>query len=89
MILQFRPNSRPFGLTRRELEVLDLAAEGLGNKQIAAALVVQEQTVKNHLSSAMRKLGAQSRVGAVLCAHAARVIDLDECWRRAAERGAA
>jgi hypothetical protein len=50
--------------------VLDCAAQGLSNKQIAMALYVTEQTVKNHLTSVLRKLGVDDRVGAILHASA-------------------
>ncbi len=52
-------------LTGRELEVLQLMAGGLANKQIAARLGISEHTVKFHLSSIYAKLGAASRTEAV------------------------
>ncbi len=52
-------------LTDRERQVLQLAAEGLANKQIAAALAISENTVKFHLSSLYAKLGVTSRTEAV------------------------
>jgi DNA-binding NarL/FixJ family response regulator len=52
-------------LTEREREVLQLTAEGLANKQIAAALEISENTVKFHLSSLYAKLGVTSRTEAV------------------------
>src|SRR5262245_9180333 len=52
-------------LTRRELEVLDLLAEGLPNKAIAARLAISDQTVKFHVSSICGKLGAANRTEAV------------------------
>jgi len=52
-------------LTGRELEVLQLAAEGLANKQIALALNISEHTVKFHLSSLYAKLGVTSRTEAI------------------------
>ena len=51
-------------LTRREVEILKLAAEGRSNSEIAAALWVTEQTVKFHLSNIYRKLGVSNRTGA-------------------------
>jgi DNA-binding NarL/FixJ family response regulator len=58
-------------LTRREQEVLELLAQGKTNKEISAALVISERTVKFHISSLMRKLGAGNRTEAV--ANAARL----------------
>jgi len=52
-------------LTSREHEVLQLAAEGLANKQIALSLNISEHTVKFHLSSLYAKLGVTSRTEAV------------------------
>ncbi|MDQ3821907.1 MAG: response regulator transcription factor [Actinomycetota bacterium] len=52
-------------LTRREAEVLDLMAEGLPNKSIAARLSIQEQTVKNHVHNILLKLGVSRRTEAI------------------------
>jgi DNA-binding NarL/FixJ family response regulator len=52
-------------LSSRELEVLAMLAEGLGNKDIAARLKISEHTVKFHVSSIMGKLRATSRGEAV------------------------
>jgi DNA-binding NarL/FixJ family response regulator len=52
-------------LTDRERQVLQLIAEGLANKQVAAALDISENTVKFHLSSLYAKLGVTSRTEAV------------------------
>lgn len=52
-------------LTARELEVLQLMAQGLANKQIALALTISEHTVKFHLSSLYAKMGISSRTEAV------------------------
>jgi DNA-binding NarL/FixJ family response regulator len=52
-------------LTPREREVLQLAAEGLANKQIALALEISEHTVKFHLSSLYTKMGVTSRTEAI------------------------
>lgn len=52
-------------LTERELEVLNLLAQGMPNKEIAAHLVISERTAKFHVSSIMGKLGATNRTEAV------------------------
>ena len=55
-------------LTERELEVLELVAAGLGNKEVASRLEISEHTVKFHVASIMGKLGAGSRTEAVTLA---------------------
>ena len=52
-------------LTRRELDVLQLLAEGLPNKSIAERLGISDQTVKFHVASISSKLGASNRTDAV------------------------
>jgi DNA-binding NarL/FixJ family response regulator len=52
-------------LTRREIEVLGMLAEGLANKNIAARLGISEHTVKTHVASILTKLDAFSRAEAV------------------------
>jgi DNA-binding NarL/FixJ family response regulator len=56
------------GLTRREVEILRLLAEGLANKQIAYRLKISEKTVRNHISNFYDKLGVSDRSQAVLYA---------------------
>jgi DNA-binding CsgD family transcriptional regulator len=53
------------GITRRELEILELVAQGLSNREIAGKLFVSENTVKTHCSRAFDKLGARRRTQAV------------------------
>ena len=64
----FVPNEKKrddLGITRRELEILELVAEGLSNREIAGKLYVSENTVKTHCSRAFDKLGAKRRTQAV------------------------
>jgi DNA-binding CsgD family transcriptional regulator len=53
------------GITRRELEILGLVAQGLSNREIAGKLFVSENTVKTHCSRTFEKLGARRRTQAV------------------------
>jgi DNA-binding NarL/FixJ family response regulator len=64
-------------ISARELDVLGLLAEGLSNKQIARQLDIREQTVKNHVTRLMEKLGVRSRleVGLLAARHRLRVAE--------------
>jgi NarL family two-component system response regulator LiaR len=53
------------GITRRELETLELIAQGMSNREIAEKLHVSENTVKTHSSRVFDKLGARRRTQAV------------------------
>jgi DNA-binding CsgD family transcriptional regulator len=53
------------GITRREMEILELVAQGMSNREIAEKLFVSENTVKTHCSRAFDKLGAKRRTQAV------------------------
>jgi two-component system response regulator DevR len=61
---ELRAGELPGGLTRRELEILKLAAEGHSNAALAQMLWVTEQTVKFHLSNVYRKLDVTNRTEA-------------------------
>jgi DNA-binding NarL/FixJ family response regulator len=63
--LDVTDNVREEALTPREIQVLELVAEGLSNKRIAARLDISDQTVKFHVSSICGKLGAANRTDAV------------------------
>jgi len=54
------------GLTRREREVLELVAQGLGNQEIAQTLSVTKKTVEKHVSNALGKMGLSSRTEAAV-----------------------
>ncbi len=55
-------------LSAREMEVLSCITRGLSNKEIASTLGISHQTVKNHISSILRKLGVDDRTQAALYA---------------------
>src|SRR5947209_8030896 len=56
---------RELGITKRELEILELIAKGLSNREIAEKLIVSENTVKTHSSRLFDKLSARRRTQAV------------------------
>jgi DNA-binding NarL/FixJ family response regulator len=72
------------GLTRRELEILQLVAEGHSNAQLARMLWVTEQTVKFHLSNIYRKLGVANRTEASRWAQRQGLLDHPSADRAAA-----
>jgi len=55
-------------LTPREIEILDCVARGYSNKEIAQVLNISDQTVKNHITSILRKLQVNDRTQAVIYA---------------------
>ena len=55
-------------LSPREVEILDNIAQGMTNKEVAYTLAISEQTVKNHMSSILRKLSVNDRTQAVVYA---------------------
>lgn len=63
--LRSRAPSVPAGVTRRELEILRLIAQGMSNQEIATSLVLSEHTVHRHVANVLGKLGVSSRAAAV------------------------
>jgi DNA-binding NarL/FixJ family response regulator len=68
-------DARSTNLTARERDVLELLASGLGQAQIAEALVVSPKTVGTHIEHILQKLGAHSRAEAVAIAYRDGLID--------------
>jgi len=64
-------------LTKRETEILEYIARGFLNKQIASSLEISEQTIKNHVTSILRKLNANARTEAVVIAIRRGIISID------------
>ena len=62
-------NAKAAGLTKREVPILELIAQGHSNRQVADSLSVTEQTVKFHLTNIYRKLGVTNRTGAARAAY--------------------
>ncbi|MDQ3097415.1 MAG: response regulator transcription factor [Chloroflexota bacterium] len=67
-------------LSPREVQILDSIAQGRTNKEVAYALAISEQTVKNHMSSILRKLSVNDRTQAVVYA-------IRQGWIKAPELG--
>lgn len=67
-------NIKKTGISKRELEILQLIDEGLSNQQIAEKLFVSEHTVKKHVSNLFFKLDVQRRTEAVKKAKTMRLI---------------
>ena len=65
-------------LTSRETEILQLVVDGLSNKEIAAALVISENTVKIHLRNILEKLHLQNRIQAAVYAVRQGLVDFGQ-----------
>jgi len=77
--LSWRSEAKAFisPLTPRETEIIQYIAQGYLNKQIAAELGISEQTIKNHVTSMLRKLNANARTEAVVLALKQGILSLD------------
>jgi two-component system NarL family response regulator len=73
-----RPTMPVPRLTERELEVLKLVARGMANKDIAKALFISENTVKNHVRNILEKLQLHSRMEAAMYAVREKILDLPD-----------
>ncbi len=81
------PSANPSAfLTRRELQVLQLLASGLQNKEIAATLCLSDHTVATHVKSILSKLGARNRLMAARIGLDLGLIDLKRERERERER---
>ena len=78
LMREVKAPERPEALSERELEVLQLLARGLANKEISRDLGIAEKTVKTHVSSILGKLGVQSRTQAALYAGRVGVVPINE-----------
>lgn len=71
VLAEFRKNDsqdarpEPYGLTRRELEILDHPARGLTTRKVAAALCISYETIRSHQKNIYRKLQVNSLLEAV------------------------
>jgi DNA-binding CsgD family transcriptional regulator len=68
-------------LSRRELEVLSLVAEGRSTREIAKTLWITEETVKTHVRRVLQRLGARTR------AHAVAIVYREGLWTSPGENG--
>ena len=55
-------NSLPIALSAREMEIIELVADGLTNQEIAEKLTISKRTVDNHVSNMFTKTGSKNRV---------------------------
>jgi two-component system NarL family response regulator len=69
-------DANPLGLTKREVDVLRLVAQGDSNRAIAKKLYISEKTVKNHLTSIFQKMGVGDRTQAAIHAMKFKIVDL-------------
>lgn len=76
---KYRGNEEnPFGLTERELDVLNHLMQGLTNREIADKLTITHHTVKAHVASIIRKLEAKNRLDVAMIAQTHGIINLHQ-----------
>jgi two-component system, NarL family, nitrate/nitrite response regulator NarL len=66
----------PFGLTDRQLQIVERVVRSMTNRQIAASLSISEETVKHHLTQIFNKTGVSSRLELALLATERRLVDM-------------
>lgn len=72
-----RPTAEDIGLTEREVQILQLLADGCSPKEVAEKLFISPKTVRNHLSKAYDKLGVSSRSAAIVAGVKSGVLAID------------
>ncbi len=84
---EWQEDARNKGISHREIEVLELIAQGFDNKQIAEIIKIQYQSVKNHTYQLNNKLGAENSTQALLIAVGKRIIEVENTEIRKPEPG--
>ncbi|MDE1156464.1 MAG: response regulator transcription factor [Acidobacteriaceae bacterium] len=72
------PEKKTYGLTPRELEVVQCIVEGCSNKDIAKQFTISEETVKRHLSNIFDKTGVSTRLELALFAISHKLVDIEK-----------
>src|SRR5690606_8488776 len=75
------PNEHFVPLSPREMEILQFVTHGLSNKEIATRLGISQQTVKNHMTSILKKLNVQDRTQAAVTALKHGWVRIQDNWR--------
>ncbi|MBS3811257.1 MAG: response regulator transcription factor [Halanaerobiales bacterium] len=76
-IKEFSVNYKFQNLTDREMDVMKLISKGMSNKKISAELLITERTVKNHVSSILKKMSVNDRTQALIKSLKMGIVDLD------------
>jgi DNA-binding NarL/FixJ family response regulator len=74
------PNEHYLPLSPREMEILQFVTHGLSNKEIASRLRISQQTVKNHMTSILKKLNVQDRTQAAVTALRHGWVRIQDSW---------